>query len=264
MDGAEIEIGKKGILAVRKELVPGVGRGIAAADQHVDAGLFTGAQDRLAHEPMQFPVAEHVGAPAGDRQAFPGLVPQLDCGDRSARPAKLTHQAIDEILIILVALGQPNEIFLAADHDALVVQVRTSPAQWLLGGACANLGHHGDALGVIILEFLADFRPQLGTAPRIGGFVGDAPADGLHAQASENGRRHFFEGLPGILHPLQIRFECSHVTCQVAAAQEPQIENQGIAAPGGGGPGLDGQVAPASGSDIDLDGDRRQVFQFAE
>ena len=261
MNAAEVEVGQELVRPVGEQFVEGIARRVAAADEHVHPRLLPRAEDGIPHAPVELAVAEHVGAPAADAQALPRLVPEHEAGDWALRPAVLARDVEDKLLVVVIPFRQPGEVLLAALHDALLVQVRSSAAEGLLLVGCADLHDAGDAVLVHRAELVIQPLEVLRVARRVRREVGHAIADGLNAQPSQNLRRHLLEGLLRVLDPLVPRPEGADVAGHVPPTVVAEVENQGIPALRLGGRRLDGQVPPAACLHIDLEGYAAQVLQ---
>ena len=264
MDGTEIQIGQEFVGAVGQELVPGVRGGIAASHQHIDAGVLASTVDRLAHAPVEFAVAEHVGPPAGDGKALPGLVPEHEARDRSPGPAVLAGELVDESFVVVVLLGQPDEVLLAAFHDAVFGQMRPAASERFLGGTGPDLHDGGHVVLVHAREFLLQPRQELRVLAGVGGLVADAIADGLDAETTQNLRRHVLQRLLGILHPFVRRFERAHAGCQHLPAMLAEVHHEGIAALGFRDWRRDGDVLPALAGQVHPNRHRSDVADPVE
>ncbi len=97
MNRADVEPLQERVLAVGEKLVERVGRGIATCEQNLRAAR-AGFLDALGHRGVKLAKARFVGAPAGDGNAVPRFIPQLDRGEVAVRPAVLAADRGDEFL----------------------------------------------------------------------------------------------------------------------------------------------------------------------
>ena len=227
----EIQPGQEGIPAIAKQLVPGVGGGAGAPNEHLYARFTARLDHRLGHDRVKLAETGNVGAPAADGYAFPRFVPQLDRVDRALGPAVLADHVLQVTLELGVERRQPGEIFLDP-FDAGVVRFQpgTAPPEGLplAGGvAAAHREHQGQVVGHGPIDV------------RVGdGFIAALGAGALNPQALEhvkNLRRHLMR--PAQVHRVgrqpfaaRLRRRHPHAGAAKGAAPIPQLEHHRITA----------------------------------
>ncbi len=231
----EVEDRQERVCAVAEELVAGVRRGACAADQHLHAGLFAGLEHGLGHVQVDFAEAEAIGPPAGDRDAFPGFVPEFDGVDRPFRPTVLDQHFLEILFELLIERGEPRQVFLrTVDHGAVVAEPGAATAQRLLLARRAAASH-GQHQRHVILHGPIDVRFPDRAIPALGA----GPFDPQPLEESKDLDAHFMrprqiEGVGRKLDPPRISRRHSDARRRKRLSPTAQVQHQPVGPECGG------------------------------
>ena len=238
VDADEIEPGKEGVGAVAEQLVARVRGGAGAADEHLHAGLLAGLDDCLGHGRVDLAEARNVGAPAGNGDALPGLVPQFHGVDRPLRPAVARGDQPGPRAELRVVLRQPGAVVLGVQHPAVIVQPGARAAQRHRRGAVVDGKHRSHVVASGPLNELAVFRRLRLKVGRGGRREARAEPRALDAELLEEREDVLvhqvgpgaIEGVGGELHAARVGLDDAHQAGDELPALSLQIHDQRVAA----------------------------------
>ena len=236
----EIEPRQKLFVAVGEQLVPCICAGTRAADEDVRAAG-SRFHDALCHALIKLTIARQIGAPAGNRNAFPRLVPQFHGVDGAARPAVFTDHLCHPFLKVVIVFGQPRGVEFGVLHHAVGIEPRTPATERLrlvVNRPAADGQHHRDVVVGGPFEMLLQFVERILKIAVVARRVADAHARPAHAETPESLRHrlaHFerprqIERVSRLEHFAGVRFRHAHQRRAKSATGVAEIENRGIAA----------------------------------